>query len=113
VTTIEETAVRAATLLSTAMNMPALLQSPTMLEVSDPVELRGALVWLAEEMSWFKSAVDAGTLAGSSLPPDADGRLERLRVLVDAWDPGTPLPRDVRDAACDCAGMLQGQPAPG
>jgi hypothetical protein len=104
----EDAAIRLATVLSTVMNVMAILHNPPALQASDPVELRSTFLWIADEMSWIASV--RGTMAGLSWPSDAQERIERFRAAASAWDPAGPPPPDVLDSARHCLGILQPSP---
>jgi hypothetical protein len=101
----EDAAIRMATVLSTVMNVMAILHNEPALQASDPVEMRSTFLWIVDEMSWIASV--RGTMAGLSWPSDADERIERLRTVASAWDPAGPVPLDVLDSARHCLGILQ------
>jgi hypothetical protein len=100
-----ETAVRIATLLSAVMNVAAILDNDPALHATDRGELRSTLLWTADELKWVGTI--AGSVAGLSWPSDGQDRIERLRILVGAWDPVAPPPPEVLEAVRWCLGMLQ------
>jgi hypothetical protein len=100
----EESAVRVATLVSTAMNVAALLAVDPALQTTDRGELRSTLLWAADEMDWIGTL--AGSMAGLSWPSDAPVRIERLRAEAGAWDPAGPPPAGLLGAARTCLGVL-------
>ncbi len=101
----EETPVRVATLLSTVMNVAAVLHNFAALQATDQGELRSTLLWVADEMIWVGTI--AGSMDGLSWPSDAQDRIEHLRTVASAWDPVTPPPSGLLDSARECLGMLQ------
>jgi hypothetical protein len=101
----EDAAVRVATLLSTVMNVVGVLDNAPVLQATDQGELRSTLLWIADEMGWTETI--AGSLGGLSLPLDARDRIECLRSAAGGWDPLTPPPSALLDAARECLGMLQ------
>ena len=88
----EDSAVRIATLLSSAMNLAAVLANDPALAVTNRGDVRSALLWTADEMDWAGTV--AGSTAGLSWPADAHGRIASLRAEADAWDPAAPPPAD-------------------
>jgi hypothetical protein len=103
----EDTAIRLATVLSTVMNVMAVLHNEPALQASDPVELRSTLLWIVDEMAWVASVHARGTTAGLSWPSDAQERIERLRTVASAWEPVGSPPSEVLDTARDCLAILQ------
>jgi hypothetical protein len=103
----EESAIRLAEIMCDVMNMTPILHSELALHESDPIELRSALLQIADGMTWVASAVTHGRTAGITWPPDAKERIERLRAALDAWDPAHPPPPSALDAARSCLQILQ------
>jgi len=100
-------ATRLAVLMSTAMNLSALLADPLTLAACDPAELRSTLASLTEELRWMRSL--AG-IHGISWPADADARIGSLDAGVAAWMPGQPVSQDVVASARLALEMLGGVP---
>jgi hypothetical protein len=88
-------ATRLAVVVSTAMNLSALLADETALVACDPAELRSALVSLAEDLRWMRSLAGPSGIHGVSWPADADTRIARLDTGVAAWRQGESLPQEV------------------
>ena len=103
----QESAVRLANAICDVMNMTAILHNEPVLQASDPVELRSALLQIVDEMTWVASDVADGRTAGITWSPDAQERIEHLRAALDAWEPVHPPPPSVLDAARDCLVILQ------
>jgi hypothetical protein len=101
----EETAVRVATLLSTVMNVAAILANAPLLQATDGAELRSTLLGIADEMEWVGTI--AGSIAGLSWPSDAQDRIDLLRAVTGAWNPASPPPPDMLDVARACVGLFQ------
>jgi len=99
-----ESAVRAAMLMSTAMNLAPVLDDPAALQGVDRDDLRSTLLQTAEELDWFGAI--AGDTAGASWPFDARDRVERLRALASAWDPSVAPPQALLEAARACFAMI-------
>lgn len=104
--TTEETAIRLATVLSTAMNVAFTLNNESLLLTSNHAELRSTLLWLVEEMSWIRSSVVPEAASTISWPSDGQERIDRLRAVASAWDPVGPPPSEVLSCARDFLGML-------
>jgi hypothetical protein len=99
---LEESAVRMAMLLSTVMNMAAILANDPTLHSTDRSEFRSTLLWIANELNW------ARTIPGSVVwPSDAEDRITLLRDLADPWDPVVAPSAEMLSAAHNCLGMLQ------
>jgi hypothetical protein len=103
----EEAAIRMATVLSTVMNVAAILHNEPVLTASDPSELRSTLLWIVDELSWLESVVAGGATAGISWPSNGKERIERLRAAASAWAPVGSPPPEVREAARNCIAMVQ------
>lgn len=104
---VEETAIRMAEILSTVMNLSAVLHDELALRVTDPSGLRAELLSVGNEMTWLASVVAGGSTAGIAWPGDAQERIERLRAVAGAWDPVGPPSLEVISAALSCLGILQ------
>ena len=102
----EDSAVRVATVLSAAMNVAAVLNHEPALVAEDPAELKSTLLWIADEMSWIVADVAGAGKSSLTLPPDAQDRIDRFRLAVNAWDPIGPLPSGVAICSQVCLGML-------
>lgn len=102
----EDSAVRVATVLSTAMNVAAVLDNEPALRASSHVELRSTLLWIVDELSWMLSDVAREGVSSISWPSDAQERIDRLRTVASAWDPvGSPT-SEVVFSARSCLGLL-------
>jgi hypothetical protein len=102
----EDSAVRVATVLSAAMNVAAILHHEPALVAADPAELKSTLLWIADEMSWIVADVAGAGKSSLTLPPDAQERIDRLRLVATAWNPSGPLPSEVAICSQVCLGML-------
>ncbi len=103
---IEYSAVRIATTLSTAMNVAAILDNEPTLLASNQVELRATLLWLVDEMAWMLSDGARDGVSSISWPADAQERIDRLRTVVRAWDPVGSPSSEVVGSARTCIGFL-------
>jgi hypothetical protein len=102
----EDSAVRIAMVLSTAMNAAAIINNEPELLASNHVDLRSTLLWIADEMSWIMSDVPREAALNISWPTDAQERIDRLRTVAGAWDPvGSPT-SEVVCSARSCLGIL-------
>lgn len=90
---------RVAGVLCDVMNMAAVLHNESILESSDPAELRASLLSTIDGMTWIGSMNSPGVFEGLTWPPDAEERIERFRAAVTAWNPAEPLPPSVLEAA--------------
>jgi hypothetical protein len=97
-------AVRIATLLSTVMNVTAILVNDPTLQTTSHNDIRSTLLETVDEFDWLGTV--AGTIGGLSWPSDAQSRIDRLRAATTAWDPAVAPPQEVLDAARDCFGMI-------
>ena len=104
--TTEDTAVRLATVLSTAMNVAALLNNEALRLTSNNADLRSTLLWLVEEMSWIRSDVAPEASSTISWPSDGQERIDRLRAVAGAWDPVGPPSSEVLSCARACIAIL-------
>jgi hypothetical protein len=102
----EDSAVRIATVLSTAMNAAAILDNDPTLLASNQVELRATLLWLLDEMAWMLSDGARDGVSSISWPSDAQERIDRLRTVASAWDPVGPPSSEIVDSARICLGFL-------
>ncbi len=103
---VEYSAVRIATILSTAMNVAAILNHEPALVASDHAELRATLLWLVDEMAWMLSDGARDGVSSLSWPPDAQERIDHLRTVVSTWDPVGSPPSEVVGSARTCLGFL-------
>lgn len=90
---------RVAEVFCDVMNMAAIVHDESLIESSDPAELRIALLRALDGMTWIGSIGGPGVFEGLTWPPDAEERLERLRAALTAWSPVGPLPPSVLEAA--------------
>lgn len=103
---VEDAAVRIATVLSTAMNVAAILNHDPAPPASSSIELRSTLLWLVEEMSWMLSDFAREGTSSIAWPSDAQERIDRLRTVASAWDPVASPPSEVVGSARSCLGIL-------
>lgn len=90
---------RVAGILCDVMNMAAVLHDESIVESSDPAELRAALLRALDGMTWIGSIGGPDVFEGLTWPPDAEERLERFRTALAAWNPNVPLPPSTLEAA--------------
>jgi hypothetical protein len=90
---------RAAEVLCDVMNLAAALHNESVIESSDPAELRSALLRALDGMTWIGSIGGSGAFEGLTWPPDAEERLDCLRAALAAWSPLEPVPASVLEAA--------------
>lgn len=90
-----EIATRLAVVMSTAMNLSALVADESALAAFDPAELRSLLGSLVDDLRWLRALPGTTQIQGISWPADADARIASLDSDVTAWIPGEPIPHDV------------------
>jgi hypothetical protein len=103
---VEDSAVRIATILSTAMNIAAILDNDSALTAINAADLRSTLLWIVDEMSWMLSEVAVEGASSVSWPSDAGARIDGLRAHASAWDAAGAPPSGLVSAARSCLGLL-------
>jgi hypothetical protein len=100
-------ATRLAVIVSTAMNLSALLADEVALSACDPAELRSALTSIAEGLRWMRSLANTSGIHGISWPADPDARIASLETSLATWTPGEPVSRGVAASARRALEMLE------
>jgi len=100
-------AARAAVLVSTAMNVAALLHNEGAWRGVDLAELRSVLTSFVNDLRWLRSKTEMGLLVGITWPEDAQARIDTSAQLVDAWDPSELPSPDLLDAMQGACRLIQ------
>ena len=103
---VEDSAVRIATVMSIAMNLASILNNEPALLASNSVDLRSTLLWIVDEMSWMLSDFAQEGASSIAWPSDAQERIDHLRTVASAWDPVASPPSEVMSSARNCLRIL-------